>query len=34
MVCMAWAGGNSTSYRNWDLPDTEVIFVELPGRLM
>ncbi|GAB5034910.1 microcystin synthetase-associated thioesterase [Nannochloropsis oceanica] len=33
MICLAWAGGNSTIYRSWDLgPDIETVAVELPGR--
>jgi hypothetical protein len=32
MVCLPWAGGNSTIFVGWDLPDVEIVAVELPGR--
>ncbi|EWM21085.1 thioesterase [Nannochloropsis gaditana] len=33
MLCLAWAGGNSSIYRTWDLgSEVEVVAVELPGR--
>jgi hypothetical protein len=33
MVCLAWAGGNSAIYRDWEFQGVEVCAVELPGRL-
>lgn len=33
LVCLHWAGGNSSIYRAWDLgPAVEVVAIELPGR--
>lgn len=32
MICLPWAGGNSTAYRNWEVPKVEVVAIELPGR--
>lgn len=32
MLCLAWAGGNSSVYKTWRLPDVEILAVELPGR--
>lgn len=32
MLCLAWAGGNSSIYKDWRIPDVEILAVELPGR--
>lgn len=33
LICLAWAGGNSSIYRDWEFAGVEVCAVELPGRL-
>lgn len=32
LVCFPYAGGNSNFYKTWDMKDTEIVMVELPGR--
>ncbi|GAB5033047.1 thioesterase, partial [Nannochloropsis oceanica] len=32
LLCLAWAGGNSSLYEKWKVEGCEVVAVELPGR--
>lgn len=33
MLCLPWEGGSSLAFNHWLVPFTEVVAVELPGRM-
>ena len=33
LFCLPWEGGSSLGFNHWQVPFTEVVAVELPGRM-
>lgn len=32
LVCLTWAGGLSSVFHYWNIPNVEIVAVPLPGR--